>query len=41
MMKDYFWDLFLKTGRIDAYLLLKREQEKEAKKNSQKKQPLQ
>ena len=23
--KDFFWELFLNTGRVDAYLLLKGE----------------
>ena len=23
--QDFFWNLFLNTGRIDAYLLLKKE----------------
>ena len=23
--KDFFWNLFLNTGRIDAYLLLKQQ----------------
>ena len=30
--ENFFWDLFLQTGRIDAYLLLK---EEEAKKNEE------
>jgi len=35
--KDFFWNLFLNTGRVDAYLLLKndadvKESEKELKK---------
>ena len=28
--ENFFWDLFLETGRIDAYLLLK-EEESESK----------
>jgi hypothetical protein len=27
--KDFFWNLFLNTGRIDAYLLLKSNEKKE------------
>ena len=31
--KDFFWNFFLNTGRIDAYLLLKNEDE-EVKENA-------
>ena len=31
--ENFFWNLFLKTGRIDAYLLLK-EEESEQEKNT-------
>ena len=30
--KDFFWNLFLNTGRIDAYLLLKNENEEDGTK---------
>lgn len=32
--ENFFWNLFLETGRIDAYLLLK-EEESEEKKESE------
>ena len=32
--ENFFWDLFLQTGRIDAYLLLK---EEEAEQNEEPK----
>jgi len=31
--EDFFWELFLKTGRIDAYLLLKEEESEQEQEN--------
>lgn len=34
-MLDFFWNLFLTTGRIDAYLLLKEEAKEDEKRKKQ------
>lgn len=31
--ESFFWELFLKTGRIDAYLLLKEEESEQKREN--------
>ncbi len=31
--ENFFWELFLKTGRIDAYLLLKEEESEQEREN--------